>query len=113
MATDFSKQMYYAVQEHIEAAVGRKLTDKELRHLTDAIMPQVARSLVAIVASVQEAQLRAKAAEEARAAAQAEQSASAPAAAPESASPAPASAPAAEAPAASVDSAPADSSKPS
>jgi hypothetical protein len=77
MASDFSKLVYQEVQRHVEVQLGdKKLTTREMRALMDDVMPQVARSLVSIIASVQNNQNAAKAqaavkAAEARAAAEA------------------------------------------
>jgi membrane protease subunit (stomatin/prohibitin family) len=62
MASDFSKLVYQEVQRHVEAQLGdKKLTTREMRALMDDVMPQVARSLVSIIASVQNNQNAAKA----------------------------------------------------
>jgi hypothetical protein len=65
MASDFNKMIYHAVEENVKRQLGdKKLSKQEFRGLMDVVMEHFANSLVAIVASVAEQQMRAKQAAE-------------------------------------------------
>lgn len=57
MASDFNKILYHEIEEHIKRQLGdNKLNKQDHRRLMDQVMERFAKSLVAIVASVEMAQ---------------------------------------------------------